>query len=225
MLTSLAPAAAARSAVRLGTPGDQVHAERGADPRHFAAQAPQPEQAEILARELEAKRGLPFAVLPLGVVLGDDVAHAGQDQAPGQFRRAHAFEIGAAELDAVIGGGGLVDRGVAPPRGDQQFEIGQALEQRARKRRALAHQHHALEGVQPLRQRVEIEDVVGEGLHRRVGIEAFPIGEAHGALLIIVEQGNAHHVEAPEGGWWGAAWFIQRVSRAAGQIQAMPAAA
>ncbi len=45
--------------------------------------------------------------------------------------------------------GGLhVDRGVAHARGDQKFQLGQLVEHRARKRRALAHRQDDLEILQ-----------------------------------------------------------------------------
>src|SRR5262249_40151959 len=67
------------------------------------------------------------------------------------------------------------------------------LEERAREGRALAHQHDAFEGVEPTRQRVAIIEMIAEGLHLRLGMEALPIRQAQRHALIVVEDCHPHH--------------------------------
>src|SRR4029077_3177315 len=77
--------------------------------------------------------------------------------------------------------------------GDDQAQVWQAIEERAGKRRALAHEHHGLEGVQPLRKARHVGEVVREGLHLTLGFEDLPIRHFERDLLIVVEHRHAKH--------------------------------
>ena len=95
---------------------------------------------------------------------------------------------GAADRDAALGGGLDVDRGVAAAGGDQELEVGQCLDDGARKPRALAHHHDDLEVL-------AVADGVGVGAPHRVGVhldldvlELRPVGELERHVLVVVEN-------------------------------------
>ena len=145
-------------------PGDRLHAKGEPDAGDRAAEAAEAQQAERLAGDAVADPGLPSALAHKLMILGDPPGGA-EDQAPGELGGilvAAAGTAGAADGDAAILQRRHVERGVAHASGNQQFQLGQAIDDRFRKRRALAHRRDDLG--------------IGERAHHRV-----LIGEGDGA--------------------------------------------
>src|SRR6185437_5915852 len=100
-----------------------------ADRTDLGAELAEAEKTERLALEAGADRRLPLA-LAHPAVLARDAAGEGEDEAPGELGRRIGQHVGAAYGDAARLRRRQVDRGVAHAGGDQQLEIGQALEER-----------------------------------------------------------------------------------------------
>lgn len=96
---------------QVGTPRYDVHPERGADPRHPAADSTQTQHAQHGAAELPADGGLP-AVTAHRLRLIDDPAGRCQNQRPGELHRRLDVAAGGADVDAVFFGGRDIDRGI-----------------------------------------------------------------------------------------------------------------
>ena len=123
-----------------------------------------------------------------GVELGGDVAGAGQDQGPGQLGGGVHRTARAAVGDAEGGAVGSVDHGVAGPGGHQQAQVGEALQHRAGKGRALPHGHHDLERFEGGHQLVYVGDVVVEHGDVHPPTEARPVGRGQRHPLVVVED-------------------------------------
>ena len=135
-------------------PGDHLHAEGGADLADLGAEIAEPEDAERLALQIEAERGLPAAAGPHGVEL------------LAQMPRARP-SISAKASSAVARPAPPVLHTVTPwalaasrsmealrlPVVTSSLQLGQLLEQRARERRALAHDADDVELSESMAQR------------------------------------------------------------------------
>ncbi len=95
--------------------------------------------------------------------------------------------------DAALGRRLHVDGGIAHARGDEELELGQALEQRPRERRPLAQGHDDVEVGQPRRERGLVGQVVLEGHDLRARGQALPVGHAERHALVVVEKRHARH--------------------------------
>ncbi len=156
------------------------------------AKVAEPEEAQHLAFETGPDRRLPAAAFHGGVLFGD-VADEGQDQAPGQLGGGGPLTAGAGDRDALRGGGGHVDRGVAHAGSDEQLEVGQPGEQGAREGRALAHGHDGFEGREAGRERVFVRDVVAEEVDVAAGRQALPVRHRLRDALVIVQNRDSDH--------------------------------
>jgi hypothetical protein len=95
-------------------------------------------------------------------------------------------EIRVGDKDAMFGGRGHVQVRQAPADDGDQLQVGQPLDETARKRHPLAHGAHDVEREQCLRGfrlgKMPVEDgYFGSALHRR------PVGELEGHAGVIVE--------------------------------------
>src|SRR5512146_1162684 len=172
-------------------PGEHLHAERLADPRHGPTDVPEPDDAERPAAQPEAHRVLPAAAPDGGVLLRDVPRHR-EDQRPGQFRRRAGRAGRAADCHSGGRAGRHVDRGVAHPRGDEQPQVRQQPDPLRGERRPLAHRHDDVERPQFGREISGVSDVTGERDDLRS--ERFPAGTAERRVLVVIEyrdlQGN-----------------------------------
>src|SRR3546814_7243032 len=84
------------------------------------------------------------------------------DLRPGELRRGVPRRWRAADRDAALLCRRQVDRVVAVTGGDQQLQLRQALQQRARKRRALAHDADDLDVLEPRHQGIRSEEHTSE---------------------------------------------------------------
>src|SRR5881628_2505295 len=177
-------------------PRDHLHLEREADPGHARAQPAEPDDAERLAVQPEPAAHLP-AALAGRAVFGGDAAEEREGEPPRQLGRRVGQPRGAAHRDLALAGRGHVDRRVAHARRHQELEPRQPLEERAGKRRALAHRDHRVEVSQPLGDRVRIAQMIGEDDDVGAGWQARPVGHATGDVLIVIEDRDSGHFEAP----------------------------
>ena len=147
-------------------PGDHLHLEGAADlgdPRAQRRRARR--RPSVLPFRPSPTAHLP-AAFARRAVLGRDTAEEGEDQSPRQLGRRVGKPGGAADHDLALGRRCDVDRGVAHARRDQELQPREPFEQRARKRRALAHGHHRVEVGEPLGHRLRVAQVVGEDRRR-----------------------------------------------------------
>ena len=190
---------------QVGAPGGDFHAERLADRRDLAAETAQPDHAERLAAKPGADGALPSPV-PDRAVLEGERPGGRQDQPPGQLGRRIAERRRAADDDAALPRRADVDRQVAHPAGQQQFELRQLLELGARERRALPHRADDLEPAEGARDRVLPADTGVEDLDLDLAGQDRPIGHAERAALIVVDdRATFHRVPRPRpaGGYAG----------------------
>ena len=110
------------------------------------------EHAQGLAAQIAANGALPAAGAQRRV-FGGDVTQAGEDQRPGEFDRRRRGIARVGDGNAALGGGGGVDRGVAPPGRNDQLQPRQPFDDRARQRRAFAHDAKDVEAGEPRDQR------------------------------------------------------------------------
>jgi hypothetical protein len=106
---------------QVGTPGDDVHPERRADPRHPAADSTQPQHAQHGAAELPADGGLPAATAHRFRLI-DDPAGSRQNQRPGELHRRLDVAAGGADVDAAFFGGRNIDGGIERPGRGNHFQ-------------------------------------------------------------------------------------------------------
>jgi len=94
------------------------------------------------------------------------------------------------DLNATLCGGLKVDRGIPQGRRSDQTEPWQALDNRARHRRALAHHAYDVEGLKAGDDSVGIGHVVVEYGDGRALIKPRPVRHGKGDTLVIVEDGD-----------------------------------
>ena len=100
---------------------------------------------------------------------------------------------GAADDDPVARRGGDVDRGVPRAGGDQQLQVGEAVEDLGGERRALAHRDDDLGARQRLDQLVGVGDVMLDRDRLPVVRDPVPAAVVEGDALVVVEQDDAVH--------------------------------
>ena len=188
---SLTPALAQRSAVRFWLQAIDLHAERVADGGDLRAEAAEPDQAQCLAFDVDAERALPGRPLLEALAFVADppgqLEHEPDCDAGGRI----AGRLGAAGDDAARIGGLDVQHPVAFSGRDQELEIGQRLDQAARKRRALAHQHHHVEALERAGDLVRLSERRVENREFDLAGERGPVGKPEGDVLVVVEDGAA----------------------------------
>ena len=81
-----------------------------------------------------------------------------------------------------------VDRGIARASGDQELEVRQLLDDRARKRGALAHGADDRETLQRLDHLVSAAEMLVEHLDIEIVRDLGPIGHGEGDVLVIIED-------------------------------------
>jgi hypothetical protein len=94
------------------------------------------------------------------------------------------------DVDAALCGGLKVDRGILQGRRSDQTELWQALDDRARHRRALAHHADDVERLKAGDDSVGIGHVVVEHGYVRALIKPRPVRHGNGYILVIVEHGD-----------------------------------
>ena len=109
---------------------------------------PSPIRPEGLAFDIDAERALPGPPVLEALAFVADPPRELEHQADGDADGRIAGGLGAAGHDPALPGGLQVQHPVAFPGRDQELEIGQRLDQAARKRGALAHQHHHVEALE-----------------------------------------------------------------------------
>jgi hypothetical protein len=172
-------------------PGDHVHAERFGEPRNLGAELAEADHPERPALDLDADVLLQGFAGVHARVLAADIAGQLQDQAHGQGRRGIAAKLRPAQHHLMVFRGFHIDRRVAHARGDQEFQLRQRREQRAGKRRTLAHRADDL----------EIPERAGGGFRRSKGLvenseidailDLRPVGDPQSQIEIVVENCTA----------------------------------
>lgn len=103
------------------------------------------------------------------------------------------MHAGAADDDAVAPRGGDVDRHVGHAGGDQQLQVGEAVEDRGGQRGALAHRDDDLRPGKRLDQPVGVADMPLEGDRLPLVGDAVPTAVVEGNPLVVVEQDDPLH--------------------------------
>ncbi len=155
-------------------PGQHLHAKRLAQDGDPRTEFAEPQDSQRLARHTVPNRGLPLAGAH-AVCLAHQVAGERKNQPPGKLRSGCRQRLGASHQHAALGSGVDIDGGITHARGDQQAQVGELLEQCARKGRALAHQHYRLKRLQAAGKPRQIDEVVVEKLDLGAGSKAVPI--------------------------------------------------
>jgi hypothetical protein len=172
-------------------PGDDLHAEGLRIASHARAEPAQPDDAEALALEHRAAAQALVPAPGAHVALGFcEVTRRGEDQQEAELRGdgAGAPGLGAAHQHAALGAGVQIEARRAQTRERDELELRQPLDERTRKRRALAHQHENLER-REFRRRVLHR---GKGLvkHRHLdpAPAAAPVGRGEREALVVVKN-------------------------------------
>ena len=173
--------------VEVLAPGEHRHPEREPVAGDAGALASEPDQAERAAEQLRPERVLPAAGADPGVLLVDPPRQP-QDQRPGQLGGRRRRRLRAGDDDPARPRRGEVDRRVPHAGRHQQRQPRQALEQRAREWRSLAHRDDHLETRQPLRERVLVVEVVVEGGQLDGVAEPLPAAQRPCDSLVVVER-------------------------------------
>src|SRR4029077_456478 len=93
-------------------------------------------------------------------VLDDEITGTAQDKSPGQFDRRRRGVARVNDLHAPLFCSLEIDRGVLGPRRGDHAELGQALDNGTRQRRALPHHSDDVEWLQALDDGVGVREMV-----------------------------------------------------------------
>ena len=182
-----------RGALRraLLAPHQHLHAEAVAGRRHQAADGAEPENAERGAAQAVRQRARPVAA-PHALGLQRDVAPRRHDQRHGELgRRVRRIALAGRDRNAERGAGGKIDgAGVAPDQ-REQLELGQPLQQRARKIDPLADRDDDIGIAQPLDELVEVARRLAVA-HDVVLADERIAGELVDHVLVIVGNYDFH---------------------------------
>ena len=174
-----------------------MHAQNLADLRHFGAEPAEAEERQRLALEIEADGRLPHgAGLEAGVLVAD-AAGEFEHQADGERGGGIAERRRAADDDVPRLRGFEIDRGVAHAGRDQEFQVRQRLDHRARERGALAHGADDGEIFQRGDDVVRRAEVVVEYGDVDIARDLRPVGHGQRDVLIVVENGAAQRHVVP----------------------------
>jgi hypothetical protein len=145
----------------------------------------------VLPAQAVRQRARPVAA-PHALGLQRHVAPRRHDQRNGEFgRRIRRIALSGGHRDSERGAGGKIDgAGVAPDQG-QQFEPGEALQQRAREIHPLTNGDHDIGIAQPLDQLVEVARRRAVARHVMLRDERMA-GELVDHVLIVVGNYDFH---------------------------------
>ncbi len=128
-----------------------------------------------------------------------DVAHGGDQQAPGQLgrgvgdaREGGTAKVGVAHDHAVLGRGGHVQVGQAHADDGDQLQIGQSRDQGAGQGHPLAHGAQDVEGLQRL-DRLRLSQMTVEHGDLGPGLDPGPVGGVQRHAGVVVENGDPGH--------------------------------
>ena len=183
------PCPGCRGALRgeILTPGDDVHAERQADPRNVRAHVAQADDAECLAGHVIAHAALPAAGAQRGG-LREEMARAAEDERPRQLDGGARGVARMNHRDAPLLGRGDVDRGVARPGRGDQFQPRQTLDHGARQGCPLPHDAHHLVRPQSFNHRIGVIQMIAKHIDARSRQYRRPVGELERDSLIVIEH-------------------------------------
>jgi hypothetical protein len=187
----------------VAAPRGDPHAERMCDGRDEAADVAQAHDAERAPAQLRWHADHP-ATRAHRRVLGGDAAHQRQDQRPGVLdgRGDPGQPVGAADHHAALARRSRIEHRVGPTARHDESQTRQRIDDRARQRRALAHQHHGVEPGESLDQCV-VAHVVGEEHELGAPAQRRPRIAAGRSTLVVVEDRDAH---VRSGGCHSAKW-------------------
>ena len=189
------PSASAAARARLSAPNEDPHSKRVAVPGDDAADPSVAVDPERLASHRMADADLPVTGLERRH-LGRQLPHRREHERPRQLGRGVGrrvrVQIGGHD-DSVSGAGINVDVGIDAALADQP-QGREPLDQRGTDGRALADQDERVERREPLRQRVDRLDVIGEHGH----VMCRECGEARQRaerVEVVVEDRDVHGAE------------------------------
>src|ERR1700722_9534893 len=177
---------------RLPRPDQDVHAERLAVTGDHRTDPAVAIDAERFAAQRLADADLPLARLQRRHLLRYRT-RGGEYQSPGEFGCRIGRRVGVLvrrHHDAEFGAGVDIDVRIDAALADQ-FQLRQPLQQRRADLRALPDQHQRFGVAQPLRQPIDVLDVVVPDFDIMSGELAETFQRPHG-VEIIVEDGNLH---------------------------------
>jgi hypothetical protein len=189
--SELHPSGGAARGGEILAPGDHLHVQRLGDLGDLRAEPAEADQAECLALDVDAERALPGRPVLEALALVADPPRQLEHQGDGDAGGRIAGGFGRADHDAARLGGLEVQHEVALAGGDQELEVGQRLDQAARKRRSLARQHHHIEALERPGDLVGPAERGVEHRERDLACERGPVGEPKGDVLVVVEDGAA----------------------------------
>ena len=137
------------------------------------------------------------SALPHRPLLVRRLAREGQHQPQAQLGGEVSDVPRAADLDAERRCGIDIDGGIPHAGRDQKAQVGEALEDGARKRRPLAHCHNRLEGGEAAYELVGVDDLAIEARNLDPARKAPPVRHLHRNAMIVVEQCEIHHAASP----------------------------
>ena len=183
-------------------PRNDLHAKHFRVFAHALSDPAETEKSKRLAGQRHTGGGLPRTVAHAPMLFGQ-VAHGRDQQPPGEFRSGVANgpesrigEVRVGDQDAAVASRGHVQVGQAPADDGDQLQVRQPLDERARKRHALAQRTDHIEGPQLFRglrlRKVTVENgYLATRLHRR------PVGEVEGHPGVVVEYRHPGHGSQP----------------------------
>jgi hypothetical protein len=185
-------------------PSDHLHTEGVADLGHRTADIAETQDAERPPSHVITDRLLPSAAAQRRV-LRDEIAGTAQDECPGQLDRRRRGVARMNDLHAPLCSGLEIDRGVPGPRRGDHAELGQALDDPARHRRALPHHADDVEWLKALDDGVGVREMVVKYRDGRPRIQHRPVRERKSDVLVVVQHGDSEallfggHRVSPEG--------------------------
>ncbi len=182
-------------------PGDHLHPERLRDLGDALPELAQAEHAERQSFEVEADGRLPAHARLHARVLVADAPGELEHEPDGDARGRTADGRGPAHHHVALLGGGDIDRSIAHAGGDEELEIRELLDHRARKSGALAHGADDLEALQRLDHVIGVAEMLAEHLDLEVLCDLRPIGRLEGNVLVVVEDRATGHDGFP--------WFAE----------------
>src|SRR5271163_4038707 len=186
--TSVAPTSAARTVVRFWLQAITLIPKALPICATTPPTLPRPRTPSVRPGHVIAHRLLPSAVSQRRV-LGDEIAGAGQDKRPGQFDRRRRGVTGMNDLHAPLFRSLEIDRGIPGRRRGDHAELGQALDDGTRHRRALPHHADDVEWLQALDDGVGVPEMVAKYGDGRPRIQHRPVRERKSDLLVVVQDG------------------------------------
>src|ERR1700719_3829190 len=142
-------------------PGYHLHTEGVSDLCHRTADVAETQDTERPPGHVITDRLLPSTAAQRRV-LSDEIAGTAQNKCPGQFDRWRRGVAGMNDLHAPLCCSLEIDRGIPGPRRGDHAELGQALDDGTRQRRALPHHADDVERLEALDDGVGVREMIVE---------------------------------------------------------------